>query len=521
MLQWMFYAVVVAGLFSISGWLTEQALRQRRVLQTRWVWVVAMGLTVLVACAAFPRPPTPQAQPQPVVQQTWRAIHRFAPVKLPQLVPPVTTGADYLHIARWNATIVALWVLMSTALALAITTSGIRVYRHRRGWPMRMLDAHCVGVAPSTGPAVVGLLRPTIVIPRWVLDREPSEQQLIVAHEVSHLRARDPAVLTAALAALILMPWNIPLWWQLLRLRHSIEVDCDARVLGAGHDTRAYGEALIEVGQRRSGFVGIVAAMSESRTLLEQRIEIMTQRDLKPWTYGFVVLCALALTIAVAATQVTAPDTSGSRREISVDAATLDRYVGKYHVGSTNILTVTREGAQLEAQITGQPKLPLFAETPIEFFWKVVDAQVTFATGDSGPATSATIHQYGRDIVSPRLDDTSAEALEQQLKDRVSRQQPLPASEALLRKSIAALAAGAPNYQDMTPLLQDLTRRQLPALESYLKDWGTMRSVEFRGVAEMGADKYLVTHQSGKQSQWLINLDSEGKISAMAVLPVF
>jgi hypothetical protein len=31
------------------------------------------------------------------------------------------------------------------------------------------------------------------------------------------------------------------LWWQLRRLRHAIEVDCDARVLMAGHNMTTYG----------------------------------------------------------------------------------------------------------------------------------------------------------------------------------------------------------------------------------------------------------------------------------------
>ena len=37
---------------------------------------------------------------------------------------------------------------------------------------------------------------------------------------------------------------------------------------------------------------------------------------------------------------------------------TLDRYVGKYSIGSVRILTITRDGDQLNAQISGQPKLP-------------------------------------------------------------------------------------------------------------------------------------------------------------------
>ena len=45
--------------------------------------------------------------------------------------------------------------------------------------------------------------------------------------------------------------------------------------------------------------------------------------------------------------------------------------------------------------------------------------------------------------------------------------------------------------------------------------------MEFKGVADSGADKYVVTHQSGKQSDWVIELGADGKIAALGVQPAF
>ena len=120
---------------------------------------------------------------------------------------------------------------------------------------------------------MVGLLRPRIVVPRWVTMALPSHQAAVIAHEQSHLDARDPQLFTLALALLVFMPWNLPLWWQLRRLRYAIEVDCDARVLKGGVDPAHYGETLIAVGERQSAYIGAVAAMSESKSFLEERIE--------------------------------------------------------------------------------------------------------------------------------------------------------------------------------------------------------------------------------------------------------
>ena len=50
--------------------------------------------------------------------------------------------------------------------------------------------------------------------------------------------------------------------------------------------------------------------------------------------------------------------------------------------------TITREGDQLFAQATGQGKAPIYAESDRRFFYKVVDAQITFTVqnGASMPA---------------------------------------------------------------------------------------------------------------------------------------
>jgi hypothetical protein len=457
------------------------------------------------------------------LEHSIRTLQHIAPLTLPQLNPVPATAMAQTRERQWTRLFIESWVTLSVLVLLGLLASAVQVYWRRRRWTLRLVGSHCVGITADVGPAVVGLLHPSIAVPRWVLERSIPEQQLILDHEASHLLARDPLLLTGALIGLLLVPWNPLLWWQLRRLRHAIEVDCDARVLGAGHSATLYGEALIEVGQRRSRFVGAVAAMSESRSLLEERIEIMSSRLHRPLRYGFgfAACCILALSAAVAATQVGVPNAAGGRQEIAVDTATLDRYVGTYQLASTTLLNVTRQGTQLIAQITGQPALPIYAQTPTEFFWKVVYAQVSFVVPDTGPATSAIIHQNGRDISATRIDETTAQTLQQQFAERIANQQPQPGSEAALRNSINALQAGAPNYADMSPLLQQVTRQQLPVIEAFLKKLGVVQSVEYKGVADNGADKYVVTHQSGKQSQWLIELGADGKISALAVSPVF
>ncbi|HWW21589.1 MAG TPA: hypothetical protein VNZ06_12335, partial [Steroidobacteraceae bacterium] len=196
MLQWAFYALVVAALISLSGWLIEQALRRRQ-LPTRWAWVAAMSLTVLLAYLSLPVSIAPRA-PQPrLLRESWTAIQRVAPLGLPPLPFASVAAARHTGTARGNALrfdtlLIDSWFGLSGLLALSLALCGARVSWSRRRWPLRLVESHCVGVARNVGPAVVGLRYPTIVIPRWVLDRPAAEQQLILAHEASHLTARDP-----------------------------------------------------------------------------------------------------------------------------------------------------------------------------------------------------------------------------------------------------------------------------------------------------------------------------------------
>jgi len=97
------------------------------------------------------------------------------------------------------------------------------------------------------------------------------------------------------------------------------------------------------------------------------------------------------------------------RTEISVDPKLLERLTGRYELAPSFVLTVTRQDTHLFAQATGQGLAEIFPETPKDFFYKIVDAQITFDTAEQGPATALTLHQNGRDIPGKRIGDAPPE----------------------------------------------------------------------------------------------------------------
>ncbi len=70
-------------------------------------------------------------------------------------------------------------------------------------------------------------------------------------------------------------------------------------------------------------------------------------------------------------------------------ATTLARYVGTYQMPANAELSVTLDGSQLMAQLTGQPAFPIFAESETLFFYKVVEATLEFQKDASGAVTGS------------------------------------------------------------------------------------------------------------------------------------
>jgi hypothetical protein len=93
-----------------------------------------------------------------------------------------------------------------------------------------------------------------------------------------------------------------------------------------------------------------------------------------------------------------------ARTEIKLDAAVFDRYVGRYQLAPALVFTVTRDGSRFMAQLTGQPAYEVYPETEKDFFYKVVDAQLTFETDAQGKAVAVVLHQNGIDQRAPRIE---------------------------------------------------------------------------------------------------------------------
>jgi hypothetical protein len=89
--------------------------------------------------------------------------------------------------------------------------------------------------------------------------------------------------------------------------------------------------------------------------------------------------------------------------EIKLTEAELDAILGRYQYGPAAILTVTRDGDSVFAQLTGQPKFGIHPKSATEFEWREVEASVTFKKDGDGKVTGATHRQNGATFDAPKI----------------------------------------------------------------------------------------------------------------------
>ncbi|HEX6746320.1 MAG TPA: M56 family metallopeptidase [Longimicrobium sp.] len=273
MTAWMLFSAAVSALAGLAALAAERALRLHR-LPTRWVWAMAI-VASLALPVVLPAPPSNLAGGG-MLEMTGAAP---SPISNPDLsTVEMRPAAGATLRARIDGMLPWAWGMASAAVAGALAVAALRLARRRRTWAQDTVAGERVWVSDAVGPAVVGFVRPRIVLPRWTLAWAEPLQRLILRHEREHVRAGDPRLLLGGLVSVALMPWSPALWWQLRRLRLAVEVDCDARTLRGEADVLAYGRLLLEVGRLGGGSPAPLVAFSEPRSFLEQRIDAMTSR---------------------------------------------------------------------------------------------------------------------------------------------------------------------------------------------------------------------------------------------------
>jgi len=299
--SWLLYAAWVAALLSLGAWAAERALRLVG-RPARLLWLGAMILSVLI----------------PSVTGALRAWGPEASLALPsvglsELVLPALRSVAESGAAEWTGqrrtdlVLAATWGAATIALLTLLVGAQWRLRRERAGWIRTHVDGVPVLLSRRTGPATVGGLRPRVVLPEWAVALPTAQREMILRHELEHVRARDGLIALAGFALTALAPWNAPLWWMLARLRLAQEMDCDRRLLAAGVPIRGYVNLLMTSGRPALGASLAAPGLSFSPNTLRKRILQMTHIPRRSSLFQATAIGTVAVGLGLLACDTPAP----------------------------------------------------------------------------------------------------------------------------------------------------------------------------------------------------------------------
>ena len=330
-------------------------LRRRSAATRHLVWTLGVAGVLLLPLATVLSPtlvavPLPQGtvsststarDPVPTSNEVLRHAASPAPEVRAARPPAAAPRADE-RATLWNriavqpvAAAFAIWAAGTLVLLvrlLAGLTAVSRVVRRGRTieddrWHDRLEQAaRQIGASPATLllsssetplPMTCGIRRPVILLPAECDTWTEERAQVVLLHELAHVRRRDCLVHCAAQIMRALHWFNPLAWLAVNRLTAERERACDDLVLIAGTRGTSYAEHLLDIARSVRAVTPPAAALAMARpSELEGRLLAILDaaRDRRPleprrWAAG-----ALALAVLVAGL-------AGVRLDSSAEAA--------------------------------------------------------------------------------------------------------------------------------------------------------------------------------------------------------
>ena len=565
-------------LLALGGvvWLGLKLLRVRNphAQMTAWTVVLLASLSmpvlmrfVTVTIPAGPPPPqlarivsaAPSLLPLEAIRSL-EAIHSPAGPARPAAAPAApessvtASGSDAISGAfDWREVIAGIYLVVAGVLLLRLLIGLVLTWRlTRRARPVSDRWAAGADVRVSDAVCMPVTFGSTILLPPECFEWSAAKRQAVLLHEGSHVAHGDFYVLLLAVLNRAVF-WFSPLaWWQLARLADLAELISDDAAIEVVRDRPCYAGILLDVASNvQRAPTGV--AMARARTV-RRRVERILAATAVPtrmgWRRRAVIAITLTPLVAVSAVTIarstpaqprsgmivpaqspTQPVSlagaqampSAAANQAAADATALDRYVGYYQLNPRAVFTITRTDDQLFAQLTGQRVLPLRPAGNGEYVYGSAALRMSFVS--DGQGTMLVLRQHGRDLVSARVDEARAAAVESvfvrqiaEAPDRFREQSPAPGSRDAVLRGIEELQRGAPDYQRMSPPLADGMRRQLEELHTMLTVLGPPESIFFRGVGPGGYDIYGVKFANGF-GEFRLLMGTDGTIEDVAFRP--
>ena len=281
-----------------------------------------------------------------------------SPVALASLHPPTAPAGLELSFGQW---LVLLWIVGVVVALVPFVVGFLAQRRVLRGCAelddpraarLRNEASESLGLTRSVRlleagesivPLTVGVLWPTIILPRVAREWTAPKVRILLLHELAHVKRLDVLFQMIARLACALR-WFDPLAWHALRrLREERELACDDHVVSTGERAAEYADQLVRIARDcRPLRLPLAVAMAHSSKLEDRVVSLLDRarshlpvgRRAARCIFGVGLAFVLVLSLVTLGERVAAaPDDSGDSTSPAKDAA-----------------SDVREGAQRTAQ---------------------------------------------------------------------------------------------------------------------------------------------------------------------------
>jgi TonB family protein len=235
-------ASVLIGITILLGaaYLAASALRHSSAALRHAIWTCAIAATLLLAPLRWRAPRRTINQPLPAAFTT-----TFIADAERSSTGPTRAGSapSFADIA------LSLWALGSALIAIRFFAGAAQFRRIVR--KAKAVESACpipIRTSPHIpGPLVTGILRPVILLPEDAHTWAPARRRAVLAHELAHVRRRDPLILLAAHLATTIYWFHPMCWLAAARLRAESERACDDAALRIGLRPSSYAGHLLDL----------------------------------------------------------------------------------------------------------------------------------------------------------------------------------------------------------------------------------------------------------------------------------
>ncbi|HKS22364.1 MAG TPA: M56 family metallopeptidase [Thermoanaerobaculia bacterium] len=296
--------VVVAGILAAALALLEKKSAHVRYLVSCAAMLVLLGLATATAIRAYDGDRGDALVP--VTAQTTVVTADTAP----STDAPTLLAQTRAHLPK----IVLFWIVGVAALSIRLTGGWMRAQRMAKrnaivatpDWQravarlssaiglrrtVRLLHSAAVEV-----PTVFGWLRPVILLPMTLSGLSPEQIEMILAHELAHIRRHDFLVNLMQSVVETLLFYHPAVWWISARIRIEREHCCDDAAIAVGGNALQYARALTRLEELRGDPTQLALGANGGSLLMRiKRVAGIPGEGPSRWVAGAALLTVVAV----------------------------------------------------------------------------------------------------------------------------------------------------------------------------------------------------------------------------------